>query len=68
MEVQPAGKVVKIRLESHDERLGWYSSGALSIPLHQLPLLEQAIVDMRAFPAEPEYATIIPFPGCENAA
>jgi hypothetical protein len=68
LEMQPTGKVARIRVESHDERLGWYSAGALTLPLHQLPLLEQAIAEMRAIPAEPEFATIIPFPGCDQAA
>jgi hypothetical protein len=57
------GKRVQILVENHDERLGWYTSGSLVLPLHQLPLLEQAIDEMRRAPAEPEYAEIIPFPG-----
>ena len=55
----------KICLESYDDNLGWYTAASLSIPLHQLPLLEQAIERMRlessalSGPAE----KIIPFPG-----
>lgn len=36
-------KRVKICLESHDEGLGWYTAASLSIPLSQLPLLQQAL-------------------------
>jgi hypothetical protein len=35
----------------------------LVIPLHQLPLVEQAIEEMRGAAAEEQYAEIIPFPG-----
>jgi hypothetical protein len=54
---------VKIRVESYDQGLGWYTSGSLVVPLHQLPLLEQAVEDMRKCPQEDEFADIIPFPG-----
>ena len=57
------GKRVKIRVENYDSGLGWYSSGSLTVPLHQLPLLEQAIDDMRSVDHSDEYADIIPFPG-----
>jgi len=58
-------RTVKIRVESHDPRLGWYTSASLSLPLHQMALLEQAIEEMRRgsdgnLPAE---GNIIPFPG-----
>ena len=59
---RPEGKEVRIRLESYDDGLGWYSSGSLTLPLNQLPLLEQAIADMRHEPVV-ELAEIIPFPG-----
>jgi len=55
----------KICLESYDDTLGWYTAGSLSIPLHQLPLLEQAIERMRVHAAaQPPRATgnIIPLP------
>jgi len=48
LQEHPAGKRVAIRLESYDEGLGWYSSGALTMPVNQLALLEQAIAAMRA--------------------
>ena len=50
MEATPesAGGSVKIRLESHDEKLGWYTSASLTLALHQLAVLEQAIEHMRA--------------------
>lgn len=64
MESHPAGRCVRIRVEHYDERLGWYSSGSLRLPLHQLPLLEQAIGDMRRDRSEDALsAKIIPFPG-----
>ena len=56
----------KICLESYDDSLGWYTAASLSIPLHQLPLLEQAIDHMRALspaPANGAAGKIIPFPG-----
>ena len=55
----------KICLESYDDNLGWYTAASLSIPLHQLPLLEQAIDRMRADNAQqpPHANKIIPFPG-----
>ena len=62
LRARPEGKEVRIRLESYDDGLGWYSAGALTVPLHQLPLLEQAIADMRHEPLI-ETAEIIPFPG-----
>jgi hypothetical protein len=40
---------VKLRVESFDDRLGWYSSGSLTLTLEQLPLLEQAIAEMRTY-------------------
>jgi hypothetical protein len=42
-----ASKRLEICLESFDEKLGWYPSGSLTLPLHQLPLLEQALAGMR---------------------
>jgi hypothetical protein len=65
MERHQHGKLVKIRVEHHDERLGWYTSGSLSLPLHQLPLLEQAVADMRAYEHSEKALSdkIIQFPG-----
>lgn len=63
LERQVYGKRVKIRVENYDSGLGWYSSGSLTVPLHQLPLLEQAIDDMRTVDHNDDYADIIPFPG-----
>ena len=62
---QPCDKRVKIRVENYDETLGWYPSGSLTLALHQLPLLEQAISEMRAGTADdvPFADKIIPFPG-----
>jgi hypothetical protein len=63
MERHPQGKRVKIRVESFDQVLGWYTAGAITLPLHELPLLEQAVDEMRKVPVEDESADIIPFPG-----
>jgi hypothetical protein len=64
------GKLVKIRLERYDECLGWYTSASLSLPLHQLALLEQAVHEMRACESssEPISEKIIAFPGAIQTA
>ena len=36
-------QVVRITVERFDACLGWYTAGALSLPVCQLPLLEQAL-------------------------
>ena len=65
LETGQGPKRLKISLESHDSTLGWYRAASLSIPLHQVPLLEQAIERMRTIePAEKlTDSKIIPFPG-----
>jgi hypothetical protein len=65
LETDGLEKKVKIRVENHDESLGWYPSGSLTLALHQLPLLEQAIGEMRVgnVPDESLEDKIIPFPG-----
>jgi hypothetical protein len=63
--LEPAERA-KICLESYDDNLGWYTAASLSIPLHQLPLLEQAIDRMRGLippPVQGQTGKIIPFPG-----
>ena len=59
------GQCVKIRVEHYDECLGWYTSSSLSLPLRQLPLLQQALARLNAqAPAEkPAPPNVIPFPG-----
>jgi hypothetical protein len=61
-----AEDAVKVRIENHDERLGWYTSAAITLPLHQLALLEQALQDMRGLQDTTELVggpdNIIPFP------
>jgi hypothetical protein len=42
-ETQGSEKLIKIVLERYDDILGWYQAGALSVPLHQLPLMQQAL-------------------------
>ena len=65
MEPQQFGKQVKVRVESFDEKLGRYTSGSLRLPLYQLPLLEQAIADMRGHETSERFSNekIIAFPG-----
>ena len=61
--VEPARRA-KICLESYDDNLGWYTAASLSIPLHQLPLLEQALERIRReTPPQSTSGKIIPFPG-----
>lgn len=62
LEPDTSEKRVKIRLEKYDESLGWYTAGSLAIPLHQLPLLEQAVQEMRTYESSEEAGKIIPFP------
>ena len=57
---------VKIRIESFDENLGWYTAGSIRLPLHQLPLLEQAIEQMRRREFEEDEGKVLPFPGVET--
>jgi hypothetical protein len=45
-ETNGTDKTVKISVERYDAILGWYSAGALRIPLHQLPLLQQSLEEM----------------------
>ena len=61
----PSGNRVKIRVESFDECLGWYSSGSLSLPMHQLPLLKQALSSLEADTVAEETVDrkIVAFPG-----
>ena len=59
------GEFVKIRVEHYDEHLGWYTSSSLTLPLQQIPLLEQAVEEMRTHQYSEETLSekIIPFPG-----
>ncbi len=61
------GRRVKIEVENHDPVLGWYTSGALALPLEQLPILEQAVDEIRRCPDTEQYGKIIPFPGIQSA-
>jgi hypothetical protein len=64
-QTEGAEKSVKISIERYDECLGWYTAGALTIPLHQLPLLEQALqggVPCVECPLAARSSKIIPFP------
>jgi hypothetical protein len=66
MERTDSEKRVKIRIENYDQQLGWYTAGSVSLPLHQLPLLEQAVEEMRRSGQSDESAQIIPFPRFEQ--
>jgi hypothetical protein len=63
-----AAAQLKISIERFDECLGWYTAGGLSIPIHQVPLLQQALEQMKSVAcAECSEAVcpakkIIPFP------
>jgi hypothetical protein len=45
-ELNDGVKTLKITVERHDAALGWYTAGALALPLHQLPLLQQALEEI----------------------
>jgi hypothetical protein len=59
---------LKISIERFDECLGWYLAGGLSIPIHQVPLLQQALEQMKSVGCADCVETacpakkIIPFP------
>jgi hypothetical protein len=65
-ETRGAEQVVRISVERHDAALGWYTAGSLSIPVCQLPALEQALHELSATErfscAETCGRKIIPFP------
>lgn len=44
---QGADAQLKISIERFNECLGWYTAGALTIPNHQLPLLQQALEEIK---------------------
>lgn len=69
-ESYPGARRVKIRLEHYAAALGWYTAASLRLPRHQLPLLEQALNELRATRTfqDPGTGNIIPFPGLANAA
>jgi hypothetical protein len=66
IESDESGQRVRIRVENYDEGLGWYPAASILLPLNQLPVLEQAVEDMRrschCF-KESEASNIISFPG-----
>jgi hypothetical protein len=65
-ETHSAEHVVRITVERYDSVLGWYTAGALALPLCQLPVLEQALSDLSPSVCDdcPETCArkIIPFP------
>ena len=68
VELARTEQLVKICVEHYDESLGWYNSASLSLPLHQLPLLQQAVEEMRASTCPPPAGTdkIVPFPTAQG--
>jgi hypothetical protein len=46
LDSEGGARVYRITLERYDESLGWYTAGSLCIPLHQLPLLQQALTEL----------------------
>jgi hypothetical protein len=65
VEGAPDSKRLKISIENYDQGLGWYSAGALTVPIHQRPLIEQALEAWRDKSASDaaDGNTIVPFPG-----
>ena len=65
MESDPTGSRVRITAERLDELERWYLLGSVSFPLSQLPLLEQALAEMKAgcWPRPCLSDKIVPFPG-----
>jgi len=61
-------KAVNITVERYDSALGWYTAGALSLPMCQVPLLEQALDELggsdclECTASAPCARKIIPFP------
>ena len=70
VEGHASAKRLKISVESYDEGLGWYPAGSLTIPMHQLPLLEQALQAIRHESAldNSTPGKIIPFPGLRQVS
>jgi hypothetical protein len=68
IEALPSGRSLKIRLLGYDENLGWYTVGALSLPVHQLPLLQQALAGVRQadLTSASPGSNVIPFPGLKT--
>jgi hypothetical protein len=56
---------VRLAVERYDEAQGWCLVNSISLPLNHLPLLEQALEELRrgSPTAEPPDRKIIPFPG-----
>ena len=60
---------VRLAVERYDEARGWCLVNSISLPLNQLPLLEQALEDLRRGSRKKEAADrkIIPFPGSHRS-
>lgn len=64
----PGSRSATITVERFDAALGWYTAGAMTLPLCQIPLLQQALERISAeavcseCPADACGQKIIPFP------
>ena len=43
VQITMEGAHLKISVERFEECLGWYIAGSVSVPLHQLPLLQEQL-------------------------
>lgn len=67
LEGDSSAQRVNLKVESYADGIGWYAAGSISFPIHQLPLLEQAIADIsRQSDSASGPAEIIPFPGLRS--
>lgn len=48
VQITMEGAHVKISVERFEECLGWYTAGSISVPLDQVPLLQQQIASASA--------------------
>lgn len=60
---------VRLAVERYDDARGWCLVNSISLPLHQLPLLEQALEELRGGSHKKEAADrkIIAFPGTHRS-
>jgi hypothetical protein len=63
LEPHPDGVRMRISVEGYDETRGWCTIGSIDFPLHQLPLLEQALAEIKALQHTDAASKIIAFPG-----
>lgn len=66
LEQHPTGPQVRISAESYDETRGWCAIAQVCFPLSQLPILEQALEQMKRGRQDCPPGKIIPFPGLKR--